>query len=157
MSVAVVVEPLARHRTLLPLVARWFTSEWPNWYGPGGRGDIAKDLEASAASEQNLPVGLVVFEHGVPIGAAALKAESVPTHTHLSPWAAAGFVLPEFRGRGIGSSLLAKLVVKARELGYQHVYCGTSTSESLLVRAGWSVVELTQHEGKTLTIFSSAA
>jgi len=156
-SVAVVVEPLARHRTLLPLVARWFTSEWPCWYGPGGRGDITRDLEAFAASEQKLPVGLVVFEHGVPTGAAALKAESVPTHTHLSPWAGAGFVLPEFRGRGIGSALLAELVAKAHALGYRHVYCGTSTSESLLVRAGWSVVELTQHEGKTLTIFSSAA
>lgn len=157
MSFPVAVEPLAKHRHLLPLVAQWFIAEWPDWYGPSGPADVFKDLNTFAASEQTLPIGLLVFELGVPIGAGALKAESIPTHTHFSPWAGAGFVLPGHRGRGIGSVLLRALVAKARELGHERVYCGTSTSESLLVRAGWSVVEVTQLEGKDLTIFSSAA
>ena len=154
---ALTAEPLAEHRHLLPLVEHWFVTEWPNWYGPAGQGNIAADLEAFAASEHQLPVGMVVFESGIPIAAGALKAESIPTHMHLSPWAGAGFVLPQHRGKGVGSILLAALVTKARELGHECVYCGTSTAESLLVRAGWSVIAVTQLEGKNLSIFRSAA
>ena len=151
------VEPLARHRGLIPLVARWFIAEWPAWYGPEGPGDVAEDLEAFAASERLLPIGYLVFQGELPVGAGALKATSIPSHSHLSPWAAAGFVLPEHRGKGIGSLMLQELVAKAHQLGYERVYCGTSTSESLLVRAGWSAVGATQLEGKDLTIFASAA
>ena len=151
------VEPLARHREAIPLVAQWFIDEWPTWYGPDGPGNVAADLEAFAASEQSLPVGLLLFEATVAIGAGALKATSIPSHSHLTPWAAAGFVLPQHRGKGAGLFLLQELVGKARQLGYEHVYCGTSTAESLLVRAGWAAVAVTQLEGKDLTIFRSEA
>ena len=154
---SVVVEPLANHLDLVTVVARWFVSEWPAWYGIDGPGDVIKDLQAFSASVQTLPVGLVAFENGRPVGAGALKAESIPSHTHLSPWAAAGFVLPVCRGRGIGGALLAGIVVHARSLGHPWVYCGTSTSKSLLERSGWSVVEITQLDNKPLTIFRSAA
>ena len=157
MSGTLIVEPLARHRSLLPVLNGWFVSEWPAWYGAGGQGNIGQDLNAFSASEVSLPVGFVAFSDGTPVGAGALKAESIPTHNHLSPWAAAGFVLPECRGRGIGAALLAALVAHARSLGYNHVFCGTSTAESLLQRSGWSAVEVTQHAGKPLTVFRSAA
>jgi hypothetical protein len=45
---------------------------------------------------------------------------------------------------------------RAWQLG-RHVNCGTSTAESLLVRAGWAAVAVTQVEGKDLTIFRSGA
>lgn len=153
---AITVQPLCDHPDLIGLVAQWFVAEWPGWYGPGGAGDIGQDLQGFSRSAQALPVGLVVFEDGVPVGAGALKAESLPTHTHLSPWAAAGYVLPACRGRGIGAELLRALVAKAAELGYGHVYCGTGTAESLLSRSGWTAIELISHDGKPLTIFQVA-
>jgi len=157
MSRSLVVEPLARHLDLVPLLAEWFVSEWPGWYGIGGQGNVTQDLQCFAASETTLPVGFVVFSNGAPAGAGALKAESIPSHKHLSPWAAAGFVVPKQRGQGIGAVLLGAMVAHARALGYPHVYCGTSTAESLLQRSGWSTIELTQHAGKPLTVFRSAA
>jgi GNAT superfamily N-acetyltransferase len=157
MPIAATVEPLARHRALVPRVARWLVAEWPAWYGPGGPGNVDADVEAFAASEQVLPVGMVAVCDGVPAGIGALKAESIPSHAHLSPWAAAGFVVPALRGRGIGRVLLDALVAKSRELGFGCVYCGTSTAESLLVRAGWRPVEVIVHHDRPLTIFRSAA
>ncbi len=138
-------------------MAEWFVSEWPNWYGPSCPGRVTEDLAAFAASEIQLPVGMVVFEGRVPVGAGALKAQSIPSHSHLGPWAAAGYVLPSCRGRGVGAVLLQGLVAKAQALGYKHVYCGTSTAESLLSRSGWLALETTSLEGKPLTIFRSAA
>lgn len=157
MTSPVAIEPLARHRNLMPLVAQWFTSEWPLWYGPGGQGDVTNDVEAFATSEATLPVGMVIYENLVPVGAGALKAKSIASHPHLCPWAAAGYVLPLYRGRGIGALLLQGLVAKAQALGFERVYCGTSTAERLLSRAGWQPVEVIEHSGKPLTIFQSAA
>ena len=153
MNRGLVVEPLARHPELVPLLAEWFVTEWPGWYGVGGQGNVTRDLQNFAASEVDLPVGFVVFSNGAPAGAGALKADSIPSHKHLSPWAAAGFVVPEQRGQGIGAALLGAIVAHAQALGYPRVYCGTSTAESLLQRSGWSTLELVQHAGKPLTVF----
>jgi GNAT superfamily N-acetyltransferase len=138
----------------VPLLAAWFVAEWPDWYGPGGRGDAMADLTSFAASESTLPVGLIAFEENRPVGVAALKSTSLPTHGYLSPWAAAGLVLPGHRGRGIGGKLLGALVQRAGDLGYPRVYCGTATAASLLRRSGWSGVEVIHHEGEVLVVFA---
>lgn len=148
------ISPLARHRELLPVLARWFIEEWPEWYGPGGRGSAAEDLAAFAASESILPVGLVAFDDDTPIGVAALKAESLPTHRHLKPWAAAGLVRPSHRGRGVGACMLQALVRRAHCLGFGRIYCGTATAVTLLRRSGWSQMEDVRHEGECLVIFA---
>ena len=157
MSRAFSVEPLAQRPELVPLLAEWFVSEWPAWYGLGGQGNVTEDLKYFAASDVNLPVGFVVLINGTPVGAGALKTESIPSHKHLSPWAGAGFVVPEERGKGVGAVLLRAMVAHARALGYPYVYCGTSTAESLLQRSGWSAIEVIEHAGKSLTIFRIAA
>lgn len=148
------IAPLARHRELLPLLAQWFVDEWPEWYGVGGRGNAAEDLEAFAASEGGLPLGLVALDDSVPIGVAAFKAESLPTHRHLTPWAAAGLVLPAHRGQGVGARMLEALVRHASRLGYERVYCGTATAVTLLRRSGWSQLEVIQHDGHQLVVFA---
>ena len=132
------VAPLAMHRQHLPLIASWFRQEWPAWYGPGGRGDAEADLRAFSASESELPLGLVVLRERVPVAVGALKAWSLPTHRHLEPWAAAGYVLPALRGRGIGAVLLDALASQAFRLGYGSAYCATATAAGLLRRCGWS-------------------
>ena len=148
------ISALALHRDLVPSLASWFVEEWPEWYGQGGRGNALSDLTAFAASQSTLPVGFIAFHENIPVGVAALKAESLPTHRHLCPWAAAGLVLPSHRGRGIGAELLGVLVRHAGMLGYPRVYCGTASAASLLRRSGWSELEVIKHEGETIGIFS---
>jgi GNAT superfamily N-acetyltransferase len=157
MPAAVIVAPMAEHRGLLPLVAEWFVAEWPSWYGPGGPGDVSADLAAFAESERVLPVGVIALLEGRPVGAGALKAESISSHKHLSPWAAAGYVVPELRGQGVGAALLASLVAMGRAIGYEAIYCGTSTAQSLLMRCGWHAIESTVVGGRQLVVFRSAA
>ena len=157
MSTPVTIAPLSQHQPLLPLVADWFVAEWPAWYGPGGRGDLWADLHAFAAADGALPVGVLAFRDGRAVGAAALKAESIASHRHLSPWAAAGYVLPELRGQGIGAALLVGLVATARAMGHATVYCGTRSARSLLLRSGWQAIDSTLMEGEPLTVFRSPA
>lgn len=75
---------------------------------------------------------------------------------HLSPWAAAGFVQPSLRGQGIGLKLLCALEAQARAMGFARLYCGTSTAETLLQHAGWTVLERIQHEGQWLAVYEKA-
>ena len=140
MSEAVVVESLALHPEALPELCRLFEAEWPSWYGLGGRGSATEDLSAFCTAA-GLPFGVVALLGGEVCAVAALKAESIPTHRHLSPWAAAGLVKPSLRGRGIGSLLLAGLEEHARSQGYAAIHCATATSESLLQRRGYRLLE----------------
>ena len=147
------IRPLPQVAHLMPAMSHWLLSEWPDWYGEGGPGNLNADVKAFASSELTLPIGFVALDDGVTVGFGALKAESIPSHRHLGPWAAAGFVLPARRGQGIGAFLLQALVDHAGKLGYEHVYCGTSTSVSLLRRAGWEVIEEIVHAGESMVIF----
>ncbi len=149
------VEPLSRCPALKATVSAWLLSEWPSWYGQDGPGDLVGDVDAFAQSENSLPVGFVVFKEHEPVGFGTLKQESIPSHKHLSPWAATGFVLPQYRSQGIGAFMLQAIVAYASLLGYQQVYCGTSTATSLLQRAGWRRLEQINHAGKPLGIFGS--
>ncbi len=112
-------------------------------------------MQAFGASAHELPVGIVVFAGPEPVGFGALKASSIPSHAHLSPWAAAGYVVPDRRGQGIGAALLRALVAHAASIGHPIVYCGTSTATTLLERSGWGLVEHVVHAGKPLGIYRS--
>jgi len=151
------VELLVRIPDLKPVVSAWLLSEWPEWYGPGGQGDLLHDINSFAASSNQLPIGYVVFADQLAVGFGSLKMESIASHKNLSPWAASGFVMPAHRGKGLGAYLLEEIAKHAKHLGYSRVYCGTSTATSLLRRAGWTEVEQVQHAGRPLTIFSSGA
>jgi GNAT superfamily N-acetyltransferase len=146
------IELLAAHPEVLPLLNQWFEAEWPSHYGAGGPGDALRDLQAFA-NHGSLPVGVVVFRGGRICGVAVLKAESIASQRHLSPWAAALMVNPSERRQGIGAQLLEALEREARILGFRHIYCGTSIAASLLQRCGWQFIEGIIHEDQDLAIY----
>ena len=149
------IEPLASHPEVLPVLQAWFAWEWPAYYGAAGRGNARRDLHAYA-NPAGLPFGVVAFREGAVCGVAALKAASIATHAHLSPWAAAGVVRRDLRGRGIGEQLLLALQRQAAAMGFGNIYCGTSTAEGLLQRTGWRLLERVNQEGELLGIYVKA-
>lgn len=149
------VEPLAWHPEALPELQAWFEAEWSSYYGADGPGNAQRDLQAYANSN-GLPFGVVALMEGSVCGVAALKVDSIASHRRLSPWAAAGLVRPDLRGRGIGQHLLLALEKQAKALGFNRLHCGTSTAEGLLQRCGWQLLEHTIHEGESLGIYEKA-
>jgi GNAT superfamily N-acetyltransferase len=152
MSTKLRIAPLADHPETLPTLKEWFETEWESYYGPHGPGDAQKDL-VSYANWGELPVALVAFIGDELCGIAVLKAESITTHAHLCPWAAAGLVSPPHRRKGVGAQLLSGLEEVARTLGYSHIYCGTSTAVGLLHRAGWQFMEHVNYHGDKVSIY----
>ncbi|MGH8594360.1 MAG: GNAT family N-acetyltransferase [Gammaproteobacteria bacterium] len=152
MSAKLLITHLAGHPEALPVLKQWFETEWVEYYGPAGPGDAERDLIAYS-SRDKLPIGLVAFYEDELCGIAALKPESISTHKHLYPWAAAGFVVPRFRRRGIGASLASALEDAARDLGYSTIYCGTSTAIGLLKRNKWQFMERVRYDGEDVSIY----
>lgn len=149
------IEPLALRPEAIPVLREWFEAEWPEYYGRGGKGSALRDLQGYA-NRGSLPLGIVALESGTVCGVAALRADSIASHAHLSPWAAAGLVDPSMRGRGIGQLLLGALEQQACELGFHRIYCATGTAQSLLQRRGWRLLENASHEGERLGVYAKA-
>jgi predicted N-acetyltransferase YhbS len=153
------VELLADHQEALPCLREWFEREWAPYYGPDGPGDATTDLRESCNREE-LPIAVVAILGGEIVGTAALKAESVSTHKHLTPWLAALLVRPEFRRRGIAERLIAEIEKKAQELGFHSIYVGTGegsgTPESPLRKRGWEFVEKGPYFVSEVSIFKKA-
>ncbi len=151
----IAIRYLADVPSVLPVLRCWFESEWPSHYGALGPGNAEEDLLAYA-DRGRIPFGLVAFQDDQPCGFMALKRESFPSHTHLSPWAGAGYVKPMLRRQGIGGALLLALEREARELGCAHIYCATSSSESLLQRCGWQLLQSVQQDGSLMSVYEKA-
>lgn len=149
------IEYLADHPQAVPLVRRWFETQWADYYGPGGPGNAEQDL-LRYSSREALPIGVVGLLDARVCGIAALRRDSIDTHRHLSPWVAALMVSPEFRCRGIGTSLVRAAAQIARELGFPAVYCATSTANGLLEREGWSLLGRASFEVQAGSIYSKA-
>ena len=150
---------LADHPEALPILEEWFEREWEPYYGPDGPGDAAKDL-LEACNRDGLPVALVAILGNEIIGTAALKAESVSTHKHLTPWLAALLVKTEFRRRGIAGHLIGAVEEQAKQLGFRKIYVGTGegsgTAETALRKRGWEFVEKGPYFVSEVVIFRKA-
>jgi GNAT superfamily N-acetyltransferase len=147
------IEPLASHPQVIPVLCEWFDAQWSNYYGSGGKGSALQDLKA-CANQGSLPVGMVALQAGRVCGFAALKEQSIESHSHLLPWAAAGLVHPSMRGRGIGGLLLGTLEEQARELGFERIHCATSSAHRLLQRRGWWLLDSVVHDGERLGVYA---
>lgn len=135
------IKYLADARELVVPLAPLFIDEWEPYYGRQGPGDAESDLNDCCNCDE-IPLALVaVDDEGEILGTAALKARSIDTHRHLSPWLAAMFVVERHRGRGVNAALVAAIEENAVRLGYERIYVGARGVTSAMRENGWSLLE----------------
>lgn len=147
------LEPLVQHPQHHAMVADWFCSEWPDYYGPAGVGDAPADVQRYAQPANTAPYGLLALQDDQPCGFAALKTETFPSHPELGPWLGAAYVPPPLRRGGIGAALITGLEVAARQMGYPKLYCATATADSLMLRCHWTLLDTVQHQGHAIRVY----
>jgi len=135
-----VIEYLSDHPETVPTLAEWHHHQFQH-LSPGSTVErCASSLRAQSGRRQ-IPTTLVALAEGRPLGSASLVAQDMAVRPELSPWLATVFVAPEFRRRGIGSSLVRRIIGEARALGAERIYLYTPDKERFYTDLGWNTLE----------------
>jgi predicted N-acetyltransferase YhbS len=80
---------------------------------------------AQADSLHRVPLCLVALHQGQPVGAVNLVDNDDEQHRDWHPWLAGMVVERAWRGQGVGSALVRRLLAETQRLGYERLYFGT--------------------------------
>ncbi len=131
-------------------------SEWKEMYERQGKrsDDVVKTVKSRAVDTQ-IPCTLVALNNGELCGSVTLKVTEENGVEGLSPWLAGVFVLPQWRGRGIGSKLVdCAESVASEQFGVEKLYLYTSTATGLYEKHGWETFKSIVSNGKTVNIMA---
>ncbi len=148
---AVVVEHLAQHRDAVPLLAGWAQQQW---------GHLAPEITleqrtaffARRVTPGQIPEMLVAVANGRVVGMASIVTNDLSSRPDLTPWMAAVYVMPEQRGRGIGSLLVQAILAEARWLELPRLYLITPDKMAFYARLGWREMEKVEYRGELVTV-----
>jgi N-acetylglutamate synthase-like GNAT family acetyltransferase len=107
-------------------------------------------------NRDTLPIAWVAHEGKTAAGTAALRPADLEGRDELTPWLGGVYVHPDFRGRGIASSLCEVVAVKARALGFRQFFLFTLDQQTLYARLGWRTVEKAFWNGNAADIMRRA-
>ena len=144
------IEFLDDHHRLIPIVEKYFQSEWDEYYGSKGPDAALNDIKF-LCNKSKLPICLVALRNGSFSGAIALRHKS-DSHKDLSPWLTSLFVVPEERRQGIGTRLLKTLEKLSLDFGYSKVFARSATAVDFFMKNNW--VPFDWLADGNLTIFS---
>ena len=100
-----------------------------------------------------IPTTLIAIEGDQLLGSASLvhedlTEEDLPGLASLTPWLASVFVVPDWRGQGMGSALVEAVTDLAQSLKVPRLHLFTAGQEAFYARLGWSVLKQVEHHGQ---------
>jgi GNAT superfamily N-acetyltransferase len=144
---------LADHPEFIPTLARWHHQEWA-YLRPGDSLEARTARLRKCCGHCEIPTVVIAFTVGTLLGSAMLIAHDMDTRMELSPWLAGVFVAPGRRCRGIGASLVQRVIHDATVLGVERLYLYTPNADQFYSRRGWLLVEHTRYRKTDVVVMS---
>lgn len=145
------IDYLADHLHLAPTLAQWHYDEWRDLLPRWSYEEALADLQ-SHTGHACIPTTFVALEGSQLLGSASLILDDFEAAGHLSPWLASVFVTPEQRGKGIGSKLVTRAMLEARQLQIPKLYLFTAGQAAYYRQFGWSFYRQADCYGREVTI-----
>src|SRR4030067_756567 len=146
---------LADHAEVIPTLAEWFRSEWPDYYAERSLVNLGEDFHTEL-NRDNLPIRLIAFLDGELVGTIVLRELALETQPEYRPGLGGLYVVKTHRKFGIGTDLVRAGMTLAQGLGYQTVYTTTNTAGGILERLRWERMGSVQHHGEQIALYRYA-
>ena len=117
---------------------------WRVWGEPNGTSanQVLAALVHLLKDDGQIPFGLVAHQNGHFLGSALGLASDLRERPDYTPWVAAVWAEPEYRGRTIGRRLVAHAAETCFARGFRRIYlCSAPRLRNFYVRQGWLPVE----------------
>ena len=137
---------------LLPL-AQWHHAEWSYLNTLRSFDQRIKDMQEDLQGKA-IPTTFVAEDAGELLGSACILAEDMSSHPELTPWLASVYVNEIHRGKGIGSTLVKRVMEHAQENGVKRLYLYTPDQEQMYARLGWQLFSREPYNGTPVTIMA---
>ena len=145
---------LADAQESIPVIARWYKSEWVEWFTDTPVEEIEADFR-NVANRDRLPLALVAFDKASTLlGVCSIRDDPFEPYPHVGPWLRGLYVHAPFRGRGVADALIGAACEQAKRLQIPKLYASTHSAIGSFERAGWLGFDQVRHEGQVLTIFA---
>jgi predicted N-acetyltransferase YhbS len=136
---------LADRQEVVSILAAWIYNEWSYLYPKMTLQDVVNFLR-ERINKEKLPLTLVAFEAGEPVGTVSLMTSDMETRRDLTHWLTSLYVIKPWRRRGIGSRLVETAEKKAAELEIDKLFLFTTDAALpglFYSKLGWKVKEKT--------------
>lgn len=146
------IAPLTEYADWIPDIAQWLHAEWRDLY-PGGYtpADVATALRGRLQTHQ-IPLAMVAVTDETVVGIVSLKISDMDTRPELTPWLAGLYVVPAYRGLGIGTRLVQTMLARAKALKVEILYLYTPGAEQFYAALGWRLLERTHYQEIPVTV-----
>jgi GNAT superfamily N-acetyltransferase len=148
------IQYLGDHQEVIPVLAAWIYDEWSYLYPEMTLQDVISLLR-ERINKEKLPLTLVAFEEGEPIGTVSLRTFDMETRRDLPHWLTSLYLVKPWRRRGIGTSLVKTAEKKAAELEICKLFLFTTDvilPALFYAKLGWRVKEKTIYHSYSVMI-----
>jgi len=145
------IEYLADRPEFIPTLARWHHEEWA--YVRSGDTVEARIVRLQGCCGRGrVPLTVIAVSDNELLGSASLIEHDMESRLELTPWLAGVFVAPQHRRKGIGATLVRRILDEAAALHVSRFYLYTVDRAEFYANLGWSLLEQTAYRGKDVSI-----
>ena len=152
MSAALRIRRLKADEPAFNIVARWrydaFFAQDETTF------EESRDALRKWMGQLGYETALLAEVDGHPAGSCLFVREEIDPKHDLTPWLAALYVAPEFRGRSIATALIRAIEQHARDFGCTQLYLYTITAEPLYAKLGWTMRERFDWHGEKFVLMA---
>jgi len=142
---------LADRLDLIQELAGWFFDEW-EVHNPDLTLESIENKLKGRLNREQVPIVLVHIQDGSAIASASIKIQEMETHPHYQHWLGSVYVMPEYRGQGIGTELIRYTIGEAKRLAVEDLYLYTRNKENFYSKLGWKSIESPIYHGRRVII-----
>lgn len=145
------IDYLKNHPVIALRLAELCGTEWQHLYTGWNREVALREFESQRA-DGTLPLSLVAIEQDELLGMVSIIFDDLPGYERLNPWLASLLVVPEHRGKRIGSRLVHEAERLLARNNITKAYLFTESARSFFDKLGWLALQSATCNGISVSI-----